>query len=422
MSFKRGVALLLIFFTGLLAWQHGSAQVIQNLWSRTEITLLESLSLTRLPVVPNDPSNQYQQNAAAIILGQKFFYDPRFSGDEGVSCATCHMPSNNYVDNLALAEGRGVGTRKSLSVIGAAYSQWLFWDGRADSLWAQALGPLENPIEHAGTRAQYANVVRQLYAKDYEAIFGKLPSESIWAKLPKRAGPTGNATERAAWEKLSYAERDVINRIFVNIGKAIAAFETKLKPGTSRFDLYIDNLRKTNPPSTLNVDEIVGLKLFIGKASCITCHTGPRFTDDQFHNTGVPTPQKLEADEGRQRAVRALIQSEFGCWSPYSDSSSNCGLISGNTNAAQAPAGAFKTPSLRNVANHYPYMHAGQFLSLADVVSHYNAAPKAVVGSSQLKPLALTQLEQKQLVAFLESLSAPVSASANLLETPVLPQ
>jgi cytochrome c peroxidase len=413
MSFRNAVVLIVFLCSAAFA--------LQNTWQRSELSLLESFSITRLPQTPLDPSNQYQSNSKAILLGQKFFYDPRFSGDDGVSCATCHMPSNHYVDNLALSEGRGVGTRKALSVVGAGYSQWLFWDGRADSLWAQALGPLENPLEHAGTRTQYANVVRRLYAKEYEAVFGKLPSASVWAKLPLKAGPTGTDAERLAWEKLSYAQRDVINRVFVNIGKAIAAFETKLKPGTSRFDLYVNGLRKTEPSVDLNTNEIAGLKLFIGKANCIECHTGARFTDDKFHNTGVPTPVKLEADEGRQKAVRALIQSEFGCWSPYSDSSSNCGLISGNTNAAQAPAGAFKTPSLRNVANHYPYMHAGQFFTLTDVVRHYNTASKAVVGTSQLKPLGLTELEQKQLVLFLESLSASVTAPANLLETPVLP-
>jgi cytochrome c peroxidase len=411
MSFQRGLLLAVVL--------SGAALALQSPWTRAELGLLESLSLERLPKFPSDPSNQYQQNNQAVLLGQKFFYDPRFSGKEDISCATCHMPSSHYVDNLALSEGRGVGTRKALSVVGAAYSQWLFWDGRADSLWAQALGPLENPIEHAGTRAQYANLVRRLYKKDYEAVFGKFPAETIWAKLPAKAGPTGNLSERQAWEKLSYAERDMINRVFVNVGKAIAAFETQLKPGWTRFDAYVANLRKTNPPATLNNQEIAGAKLFIGKAGCVTCHAGARMTDDKFYNTGVPTPK---ADEGRQRAVHAVIQAEFGCWSPYSDSSSNCGLISGNTNAAQAPAGAFKTPSLRNVANHYPYMHAGQFATLADVVRHYNQAPKAEIGVSRLKPLGLSELEQKQLVAFLEALSAPTDAPANLLETPELPQ
>jgi cytochrome c peroxidase len=414
MSFQKGLLLALVV--------SGMALAVQGQWTRAEIALLESLSLERLPKFPTDPSNQYQQNSAAVVLGQKFFYDPRFSGQEDTSCASCHMPSSHYVDNLALSEGRGVGTRKALSVVGAAYSQWLFWDGRADSLWAQALGPLENPIEHAGTRAQYANTVRRLYKKDYEAVFGKMPADAVWAKLPSKAGPTGTAAEQQAWQKLSYSERDTINRVFVNIGKAIAAFETQLKPGWTRFDSYVANLRKSGAPNTLNPDEIAGAKLFIGKAGCVGCHAGARMTDDKFYNIGVPTPKALEADEGRQRAVRAVIQAEFGCWSPYSDSSSNCGLISGNTNAAQAPAGAFKTPSLRNVANHYPYMHAGQFATLSDVVRHYNQAPKASVGVSRLKPLNLSEPEVKQLVAFLETLSAPVDATPALLETPELPQ
>ena len=391
-------------------------------WSALQMKTLESLSITRLPNLPAQPSNSYALSQDAMVLGQQFFFDGRLSGFGDTACASCHKPDQQFVDNVARAEAVGIGTRKTMSVVGAAYSQWLFWDGRADSLWAQALGPLENPIEHAGTRTQYAWIVKEHYAGPFEAIFGKLPPASFWAALPKRAGPAGNRLEQAAWLKLSYIQKDTVNRIFSNVGKSIAAFEANLKPGASRFDAYLQDLRSKGSSSALSGDEVAGLRLFIGKANCVQCHNGPRLTDDAFHNIGVPSPPELQADEGRQRVVRALIQSEFGCYSLYSDSSAQCNSISGNQNAALAPTGAFKTPSLRNAPAHFPYMSSGQLATLSDVIEHYNTAPKANVGISQIKALKLDATAKRQLLAFLEVLKAPINAAPRWLATPELPK
>ncbi len=411
-----------IIATGLAATVLlNNANAAVSPWNAKETQILQSITIDKLPANPNNSSNKYAQNRDAMKLGQQFFYDPRFSGNEDTACSSCHQPDQQYVDHNARAEAIGIGTRKTMSVVGAAYSQWLFWDGRADSLWAQALGPLENPLEHAGTRTQLVWTIKNYYKNAYEKIFGALPPEGFWQNLPKRAGPAGNAMERDNWTKLSYTQKDTINRLYVNIGKAIAAFETNLKPGSTRLDQYIREITKTGSSKALTATEVAGLKLFIGRANCVQCHNGPRLTDDNFHNTAIPTPEELQADEGRQRAVRALIQSEFGCFGLYSDDDNDCNAISGNQNAALAPEGAFKTPSLRDVVSHYPYMHSGQYRKLEDVIKHYNTAPSASVGKSELKALNLNDNAKDQLLAFLKVLTAPVDAAPEWLETPTLP-
>ncbi len=397
------------------------AEAAASTWTPKEIQTLESLSIKQLPAMPTNSSNRYAENLDAMKLGQQFFYEPRLSGGEDTSCSSCHKPELQFVDNQARGEATGIGTRKTMSVVGAAYSQWLFWDGRADSLWAQALGPFENPLEHAGTRTQFAWVIKNYYKAAFEKVFGALPSEGFWTNLPKRAGPAGNRIERENWAKLSYTQKDTISRMYSNIGKAIAAFETNLKPGSTRLDQYIGEFTKKGSSKALTNSEVAGLKLFIGKANCVKCHGGPRLTDDSFHNIAVPTPKELEADEGRQRAVLTLIQSEFGCFGLYSDDNSNCNPITGNQNAALAPEGAFKTPSLRDVVGHFPYMHSGQYPKLEDVIKHYNTAPKAIVGISELKELKLSLLAQQDLLAFLKVLNAPVDAAPEWLATPNLP-
>ena len=397
------------------------AEAANNPWTSKELQTLQTLSIKQLPAMPNNSSNRYAQNLEAMKLGQQFFYDPRFSGGEDTSCSTCHKPELQFVDNQARAEATGIGTRKTMSVVGAAYSQWLFWDGRADSLWAQALGPLENPLEHAGTRTQFAWVIKHNYKAAFEKVFGTLPSEGFWSNLPKRAGPAGNTLERENWAKLSYVQKDTISRMYSNIGKAIAAFETNLKPGGTRLDQYVQEFTQKGSSKALTTSEVAGLKLFIGKANCVKCHGGPRLTDDSFHNIAVPTPKELEADEGRQRAVLTIIQNEFGCFGLYSDDTSNCSAVTGNQNAALAPEGAFKTPSLRDVVGHFPYMHSGQYPKLEDVIKHYNTAPKAIVGISELKELKLSLLAQQDLLAFLKVLNAPVDAAPEWLATPNLP-
>ena len=341
----------------------------------------DDFSLSALGAPPRDASNRWADDPAAARLGHRLFFDARLSSNGQVSCATCHDPGKGFQDGVALAKGVGTTNRRTMPIAGTAYSPFLFWDGRKDSQWAQALGPLESPVEHGGSREQYARVIAAHYREDYERLFGPLPD---------------------------LAERDAVTRVFVNVGKAIAAYERQIQPAPSRFDR-----------GELDADERAGFALFTGKAQCTQCHNGPLFTNNEFHNTGVPLRPGLPADRGRIVAVAAVGTDEFNCRSRWSDAKpEECAELEFLAPAAPQQERAYKVPSLRNVAERAPYMHAGQMASLAEVLDHYNTAPAAPGGQTELKPLGLTAAEKRQLEAFLRSLSGGVSAPAGFLAPP----
>ncbi|MEO8287095.1 MAG: cytochrome-c peroxidase [Chloroflexota bacterium] len=205
-------------------------------WSDQERATLGGLWIGNLPALAPDPSNKVADDPRAVALGHALFFDKRLSANGAVSCASCHMPDRNFNDNLPLAKGIGTTTRKTMTIVGAGYSPWLFWDGRKDSMWAQALGPLESPVEHGGNRTQYAHLIGQYYRADYEALFGPLPQLSNLALFPPSAGPVEDPLARAAWLAMTDNERDVVTGVYANMGKAIAAYERKIVPGPSRFD------------------------------------------------------------------------------------------------------------------------------------------------------------------------------------------
>ena len=388
-------------------------------WTRAELSTLRSLSLARLPPTPADPSNRVADDPRAAALGQRIFFDKRFSANGQVACASCHLPGKQFQDGTPFANGIGKTDRRTMTLIGAAHSPWQFWDGRKDSLWAQALGPLESAVEHGGNRTQYAHLAARHYRDDYEAIFGRLPDLS---RLPPHAGPVQDPAARAAWERLTEDQRAEVSRVFANLGKAIAAYERQLMPGPSRFDAYVDAAERGDSArlaTTLTRDEVAGLRLFIGKGQCIQCHNGPLFTNNDFHNTGVPAVPGLPPDTGRLAGIRQLLADEFNCLGPHSDARpEQCGELRFLATDEHRQMRQYRPPSLRNVAERAPYMHAGQFTTLAQVLDHYNRAPAAPQGHSELKPLGLSRSELEQLAAFLGTLSAPVQADAAWLAAP----
>jgi cytochrome c peroxidase len=367
-------------------------------WTPEERDLLRSLSLSSLEALPRDPSNRYADDPRAAALGAHLFFDARLSGNGKVSCASCHSPEHNFQDDKALAQGVGTTSRRAMPIAGTAYSPWLFWDGRADSQWSQALGPLESAVEHGGTRTQYARVIAAHYREVYETVFGAMPS-------------------------LDGAPRDDISRVYANIGKAIAAYERRIQFAPARFDKFVDeelSQRPHSPQTAFSTDEEAGLRLFIGKGSCVNCHNGALLTDNHFHNTGVPANKAVStADSGRATGVRQVVSSEFNCAGKFSDAKpEDCQELRFTATEGPELVRAFKTPSLRNVADRSPYMHAGQITTLESVVAHYSSAPAAPFGHSELKPLHLSRDEQRQLVAFLHTLSGPVIAPPVYLELP----
>lgn len=380
-------------------------------WSEDELSTLRAISLMSLEPLAADPSNRYADDPRAAELGEKLFFDARLSSNGKVSCGTCHMPGKHFQDGVALASGVGTTTRRTMPLAGTARSKWLFWDGRKDSQWSQALGPLESAVEHGGDRTQYAQLIGEAYGAEYERIFGALPRLE---GLPAHAGPNASAEHRAAWTRLPTSRRDDVNQVFANIGKAIAAFERRIEPEMTRFDRYVEALTLgENPPpaADLTGDELAGLRLFVGKGDCTNCHNGPLLSDDHFHNTGVPAAASLPEDLGRANGVHAVLADEFNCLGRYSDARADeCGELQFVSVEGEELVRAFKAPSLRNVADRAPYMHAGQLATLEEVVNHYDMAPEAPAGHSELKPLHLTATERAQLAAFLRTLSSHVPA------------
>ena len=372
-----------------------------------ELGRLRSLWIGSLPELPADPSNRVADDPAAAALGEAIFFDERFSANGEVSCATCHEPERAFTDGLARGRGIGETPRSTMTVLGTAYSAWLFWDGRKDSQWAQALGPLENAAEHGGNRGMYARVVAQHYRTEYEAIFGSLPDLDDEDRFPVTAGPVSDPVASANWEAMSAADRDAITTVYVNLGKAIAAFERGLIPGPSRFDQFVEAVLTgdNSGVAVLTDDELAGLRLFIGPAGCTNCHNDPLFTNQGFHNTGVAPVPGREPDPGRGAGIGLVQADEFNCLSRWSDADPDaCVALRFLRDDADAFAGAFKPPSLRNISRTAPYMHAGQIDSLIDVLGHYREAPKAAVGRTELEPLDLTDAQLAQLEAFLRSL------------------
>lgn len=373
-------------------------------WTGQDLLLLRSLSLSALPPLPPDRSNRVADDPEAVRLGQALFSDPRLSIDGSVACATCHRPERQFQDDRPTARGVGETTRRTMPLAGVAYAPFLFWDGRKDSLWSQALGPLENPAEHGGDRTFYARVIAASYRAPYERLFGPLPDLS---GLPQRAGPVADPAVAAAWAALSPVEQDAVTTVFVNIGKAIAAYERTLMPVETRFDRAVTRLLAGQDPG-LTADEGAGLRLFIGKAGCVDCHNGPLLTDQHFHNTGVPPALKAGVDsgaEGRLSGAHLVRSDPFNCVSLYSDAgASYCGELRYLALDQPDQAGAFKTPSLRGVAGRPPYMRAGQIATLNDALAHYTAAPAAAYGQTELRALPLTTRETEQIAAFLKTL------------------
>ena len=375
-------------------------------WTRLQLEELRSMSLGALEPLPPDPTNRVADDPRAADLGRRLFDDTRLSVNGRVACSTCHQAARGFQDGLALANGVGTTARRTMPIAAMARAPFLFWDGRKDSLWAQALGPLESPVEHGGTRAQYAHVIAESYAREYEEIFGPFPDLS---RVPRAAGPVADRDAAAAWGALSSEQRDAVTRVFVNIGKAIAAYERHIDLAASRFDKYIAALTSGQAhQGVLTDDEVAGLRLFIGKANCTPCHNGPLLTSNAFHNTAVPPRPDLAIDHGRLTGATAVLSDEFNCRSQWSDARQRCAELEFIVTGATALDRAYKVPSLRNVAERPPYMDAGQFATLAQVLDHYNRAPAATIGHSDLRPLRLTPVELRQLEAFLRTLSASV--------------
>lgn len=390
----------------------------RDYWSPQDVATIASMRLNEAGPRPEDHSNKYELRMEAAVLGRALFNDTRLSGNGQVACASCHSADKQFQDGRPLGQGIGTGKRRTMPVMGAAYSPFLFWDGRKDSAWSQALGPLEDPAEHGANRVRLVKLVLAHYKDKYQAVFGPMPGLGT---LPDDASPVGTTAEQAAWAAMPDSSRVLVNQVFANMGKSIAAFERTLSYGESRFDRYAEATAAGDArgQEVLSQQEVRGLRLFLTKGQCVTCHNGPLLTDHAFHNTGIPSFAQASPDRGRADGVARLLQDEFNCLGRYSDAKpQQCGELQFLASNDAGQLGAFRTPSLRNVAERAPYMHAGQFSTLTQVVEHYAASPKAALGHSELarpgerqrdrQAIRLSAADIQDLAAFLGTLTGPV--------------
>ena len=383
---------------------------------------------------PAEPSNAVADNAKAAVLGQKLFFEERYSENSQVSCATCHNPETGFQDDRAnTALGLDFTGRHTPTVLNVALGReedtdtsWQFWDGRKDSLWSQAMGPPESSVEMGGSRVGIAYMLYDLYREEYEDVFDAMPA--LRDDNDEPLYPTSGMPGDANWDALSAADQDMFNRIYSNFGKAIAAYERKIIRGSSDFDRFYTEviIDGESDSDALTASAKRGLKLFIGKAGCGECHNGASFSDWGFDNTGVAQegPHLPDVDEGRLAGVDGVVGDIFNCAGDYSDhpSKTSCGV--NGLKAKSVDEGAFKTPSLRNLTETAPYMHTGTFETLEDVVAFYNDGGHesgfSGTKAEEIVPLNLTDQEQADIVAFLESLTGE-ELPAELMQAPTLP-
>jgi cytochrome c peroxidase len=337
-----GLVGLMVFITGLCLFDDlKPAQASPSGYAPHGTVTIDGVTVPDIGPLPTSipmPSTNLNYKAK-VELGKQLYFDGRLSKSGAISCAFCHNPGTGFADprQTSIGIGGGVGGRQAPTVYNTALNHLQFWDGRARSLEEQAIGPIQNPIEMGET---HENVVRKLgkikgYQQQFRAVFG---------------------TE--------------VN--LQGIAEAIAAYERTVISTNSSFDKYVAGDSKAMDEAAVR-----GMALFKGKARCVLCHNGPNFTDNQFHNLGVPQAGPLKEDLGRY-----------------------------NVTKAEKDKAAFKTPSLRSIIETAPYMHDGALKTLEEVVDFLNAGGGANSNLSPLvKPLNLTPEEKTDLVAFLKALT-----------------
>lgn len=377
-----------------------SPPLVDGHFTENEMDLIRGMSLSKLGAPPPDPTNEYGDAPAAVAFGKVLFNDALLSPSGNVSCATCHDPAKDLTDGVPQAVGVAPGNRNSPAIALSAHSRWQFWDGRADTLWMQALGPFEDALEFGGSRLFVAQQIAKRHATQYGEVFGaKYPLPDLTA-LPASGKPG-----EPAYDDLSAADKEKVTRIFVNVGKAIAAFERAMRVKPNALDRYADG-----DTSALTPPQKEALQLFFING-CVQCHWGPRLTDDAFHALRFPTGrQDGKADMGREDGLLKLSTSEFLASSKWSDAPSAAKPF-----VVDAPTmlGAFKTPSLRGLPTSAPYGHGGTLKTLFEVSKHYgmrgleHADPLAVGTTEQWAP-NFDQNVMRDLPAFLEVLAGSV--------------
>jgi len=321
----------------------------------------------------------------AIEFGTRLFFDQRLSASGTMSCSSCHVPERNWTDNLRRGVGMREVDRNTPTIMNLAAGRWYAWDGASDSLWSQSLRPILDERELAATPRHVAQLVRS--------------DEQLSCRYRKAFGTPPSPTDDEA--------------VFVGVGKALAAFQETLVSGRTPFDRFRDALagaERRSPIETYSEPAQRGLKIFIGKGGCTTCHSGPNFTGGEFFSTGLSKfAPRGQPDPGRRAGIRKLMESRFNLLGRYNDDRTGSGAArTREASLEKANPGEFKVPSLRNLILTAPYGRDGGVETVAEVVRHYaNLDPVSLHAKDgrPAKPLALTPREQTDLIVFLQSLS-----------------
>jgi len=351
-------------------------------------------------------------NKDAQAFGEQLFNEKALSSSGNFSCASCHQSDKHFTDGLAKAVAAGVAQRNTPPLHGVAWYSWFYWDGRRDSLWSQALTPIEAPLEMASDRIAATSLVAQsAYRAQYESIFGTLPFKKGDPLLSLSATPVGDEKQKRAWLELTAVQQDKFNTVFSNIGKALAAYQHTLKPVETRFDEFQREVaagKSIRQIKSLNKKELEGALLFLNekKTQCVECHNGPLLSNDNFHNIATGNFTGPVFDFGREFGSQAALLDEFNCQGRYSDAKADdCLHLIYMSRDTVHMRGAFKTPSLRNIINTAPYFHDGRFTTLEQVVRYYANPPVWTrPDEHELRPgFELTEKEIIALTAFLQS-------------------
>jgi cytochrome c peroxidase len=330
------------------------------------------------------------------MIGQKLFFDRRFSRDRSLSCSSCHMPDKYFSDGLRVSKGvkNGLGTRNAPSLLNIAFNTSQFWDGRVTTLEEQVLGPMTNP--------------REMGMPDASSVMRVVRGDKYYRSALSKIFQLRNTQELSA----------------EHVASAIAAYERTLISGNSAFDRYAF----AGESDALTESARRGLRLFSGPAGCASCHTiGDKdalLTDNEFHNLSVGL--------GRIGDHLADLITEFSSRRSRGEALDTVVLSNdefaelGRFTVTQDPGdiAKFRTPSLRNVAVTGPYMHDGSVATLEEAVDmevYYRSTQRG-------RPLLLTPTERRDLVEFLKALTGvnpfasgnAKSTKANSAEMPAL--
>jgi len=419
-------------------------------FSPTEWAIINTLS--PLPTLPVDTTNKYRDSRAAALLGQKLFFESRLSGpiqtgtpqqgqlgaigESGkIACRNCHMPESKWLFDIrsnnggaipnATALGSAWMTRNVSSIVNTVFyvhpgsgAHWRENDGYSDSEWFDAQSEPEGPPVQNGSRLQLAHVVFEHYHREYSDAFPEWPLDpglADYSRFPATGSPY---TDTANWNNLSPGDKEIINRILVNYGKAIEAYLRNLVSRNAPFDRYV-----AGDGNAISDEGKKGLKLFIGKAGCIHCHNTPLFSDDDFHVIGLHIDTTLSPHADPTEIGRAANQSlicnpaiadgDFSVNGHFSDDPTT--TRDGNFCSQTIPIGQWRTKGLRQIAGTAPYFRDGQAATLDDVIDFYDRGGDPVGtflgGPKEIHPLHLSAEEKEWLKEFLNTLTGdPVPA------------